>query len=301
MLFFSHKCGQLGNRLFAFAHLIAFAKANNYTIVNLSFDEYAKHFETTSQDVLSRYPSRETIFRSNWLRNFLFTINRAVLKVLRITGFYSSPFHRVIIADLPEYDFEQIRFCELDSEQFRINSRRPITILFGRFFRDFENLKKYQSEVKAFFKPKSAIQSKIENISAELRRDNPVLIGVHIRRGDYKEYKGGLYFYNQCQYRDKMLELVKLHLNKKFRFVICSNEQVDQSIFSDLDCRTGPGALVEDLYLLAVCDYIMGPPSTFSRWASFIGDVPLFQIETLTKPISLGEFKLLPPTTLYNF
>jgi hypothetical protein len=38
------------------------------------------------------------------------------------------------------------------------------------------------------------------------------------------------------------------------------------------------GSAVEDLYSLARCDYLLGPPSTFSLWASFYGNVPLHQM-----------------------
>jgi len=37
--------------------------------------------------------------------------------------------------------------------------------------------------------------------------------------------------------------------------------------------------MVEDLYALAECDYIIGPPSTYTLWASFYGDTPLWFME----------------------
>jgi hypothetical protein len=40
----------------------------------------------------------------------------------------------------------------------------------------------------------------------------------------------------------------------------------------------GPGHFIEDLYALASCDYIIGPPSTFSQWASFYGNVPRYMV-----------------------
>ena len=36
------------------------------------------------------------------------------------------------------------------------------------------------------------------------------------------------------------------------------------------------GVAVEDLYALAGCDLLIGPPSTFTQWASFYGKVPLY-------------------------
>jgi hypothetical protein len=34
------------------------------------------------------------------------------------------------------------------------------------------------------------------------------------------------------------------------------------------------------MYVLAACDLILGPPSTFSIWASYYGQVPLMQLDS---------------------
>lgn len=49
-------------------------------------------------------------------------------------------------------------------------------------------------------------------------------------------------------------------------------------------------AIVEDLYALSRCNYIMGPPSTFTMWASFIGDVPLRIVKYSNENIERDEF-----------
>ena len=43
-----------------------------------------------------------------------------------------------------------------------------------------------------------------------------------------------------------------------------------------MDWTPGPGTEIGDLYSLAACDYIIGPPSTYTQWASFYGQVPRF-------------------------
>ena len=42
----------------------------------------------------------------------------------------------------------------------------------------------------------------------------------------------------------------------------------------------GPGSVVGDLYALARCDYIMGPPSTYTQWASFYGNHPMLSLDS---------------------
>lgn len=50
---------------------------------------------------------------------------------------------------------------------------------------------------------------------------------------------------------------------------------------------------IEDLYALSKCDYIFGPPSTFSMWASFYGEVPLKFFETTNEKFSLNDFSVI--------
>jgi hypothetical protein len=301
MIFFSHKCGQLGNRLFVFGHFIANAAEYNGSISNLSFDEYSKHFETTSQDALVRYPAVKSMFRSDWLRSFLLFINRVTLKLLRKFRFNSSPFHSIITAEMPEYQFGNDRYFELDDAQFqRTLQRKPVVFLFGRFFRDFKNFEKHQDLIRAFFKPTAPVQAMIDRAVQIARHNADIVVGVHIRRGDYKEFAAGKFFYAHEEYRLKMKELEISSPGKRIRFLICSNEEVDLKAFQDVSCCTGPGHLVGDMYALAQCDFIMGPPSTYSLWASFYGRKPLYQIRDLGKSFSFDDFVIFPPRILYN-
>lgn len=304
MIFFSHKCGQLGNRLFAFGHLVAFAIESNSKIVNLSFDEYGQYFQTTRHDALCRYPASRSWFTSARLRSVLFFLNRLLLKLLRLASIHKSCLHQILIADLPEYQFTEARFYELNSSTFnKTVNTKAIVLLFGRFFRDFKNFEKHQDEIRLYFKPQLEIQQNVNSLIQKLRsaKNTCLLVGVHIRRGDYKEFAGGKYFYDLMDYRRIMLDLKNRHTDRPMHFLICSNEIIHPSNFGDIDCTLGIGTMVEDLYSLASCDLLMGPPSTFTKWASFFGKVPLFQIENLEQPITIEQFVILPPERLYNF
>ena len=57
MLIIYRKFGRLGNRLILYAHIIANAHSNNYTVFNPSFDEYMDYFTFTSGNICSKYPS----------------------------------------------------------------------------------------------------------------------------------------------------------------------------------------------------------------------------------------------------
>ena len=298
---FSHKCGQLGNRLFAFSHFIATAAAHNHKIVNLSFDEYARYFSSTSQDIFCRYPASRSMIKSNKMRHILFMINRLVLKVFRTISFNGSFLHQVVVADLPRYQFNTGNYLDMATSSFQEEVKKPLIFLFGRFFRDYSNFSKYKGVIRSYFMPTDEIQHNIERFIRNARSGADLLVGVHIRRGDYRQFANGNYFFSPPNYAEKMKELAANEPSKKIRFVICSNEAIDTSVFAQHDFLIGPGHLVEDMYILAGCNFIFGTPSTYTRWASFYGNVPLYQIEDLGKAIRLSDFVILEDIRLFDF
>ena len=46
---------------------------------------------------------------------------------------------------------------------------------------------------------------------------------------------------------------------------------------------------MDDLYSLAQVDLLVGPPSTFTGWASFYGSVPIYWLESQDDMINVGE------------
>jgi len=46
-----------------------------------------------------------------------------------------------------------------------------------------------------------------------------------------------------------------------------------------LSVQISDGDAANDIYLLSCCDYIVGPYSSFSQWASFVGQVPLHVVD----------------------
>jgi hypothetical protein len=109
------------------------------------------------------------------------------------------------------------------------------------------------------------------------RANGNIVVGVHRRRGDYAGWHGGRYLYTDAEYAATMRGVAEL-LGPGVGFMICSNEDWEADSFGDLQVAPGPGHPVQDLEALAQCDFIIGPPSTFSAWASFMGEVPRYQI-----------------------
>src|SRR5262245_49584028 len=101
--------------------------------------------------------------------------------------------------------------------------------------------------------PRQAHLQRIDELESRLRATCDVLVGVHIRRGDYRHFMGGKWYYELG---------VFLELMSKIPFLICSDEPL-ASVASKFNAHFGPNHVIEDMYLLARCDYLIGPPSTY--------------------------------------
>jgi hypothetical protein len=116
---------------------------------------------------------------------------------------------------------------------------------------------------------------------------------VHVRKGDYKHWQDGKYFFSDLQYAFFMKLISEIFINNgnKIKFALCSNEPIScDSPMLNYSALISKGTEIEDLCLLSNCDYIIGPPSSFSAWASFIGKVPLLHIENEAQDINLDKF-----------
>lgn len=118
------------------------------------------------------------------------------------------------------------------------------------------------------------------------------IVGVHIRKEDYKTAYGGIYYYDDEVFIHYMQQLAKLLPGCSF--YISSNENISSryvELFKIVDKPVD--SAVGDLYALSQCDYIIGPPSTFNCWASFIGDVPLYTMFKKGETITLDDFSVM--------
>ena len=158
---------------------------------------------------------------------------------------------------------------------------------------DTRYLKQTLPELKRIFRPKDEIMQKAEAMTAGLRQESDMVVGVHIRRGDYATWNDGRFFYELEDYRQFMLRIQQLYADRRVSFFISSNEDFPLSIFEGCHCqRFGkePSGAILDLYTLSLCDRIVGPFSSYSRWASFIGEVPLCFLETKDQQFTAENF-----------
>ena len=123
------------------------------------------------------------------------------------------------------------------------------------------------------------------------RKESDIIVGVHIRKGDYQEWLDGKYFFEDGTYESFMAQIEQDLAPQKVTFFISTNGDVSDVIKKKhTTLRIENGNMAHDLYGLSICDYIIGPPSTFSKWAALTGHVPLCHVYDPTKPILLDDF-----------
>ncbi|WP_169730557.1 alpha-1,2-fucosyltransferase [Xylanibacter oryzae] len=141
-----------------------------------------------------------------------------------------------------------------------------------------------------YYRPNIDVIKRCRILFSKIVKDADIILGVHIRRGDYKYYLDGRYYYSVEEYIDYMRRLIFLFPQKRVSFFISTNEK-NIEIPSDVNFFINNNAtVVDDLYCLSLCDYIVGPPSSFSRFSSYIGQVPIHQIKNMNEEISIGDF-----------
>ena len=161
------------------------------------------------------------------------------------------------------------------------------------FLEEKKTLSKHAPFIREYFKPIEHHQKNINILISDIREKYDLIVGVHLRKGDYKTWMNGKYYYSDDTYLSFINSMKNILKDKSIAFLLCSNEEIDLNHFNDKDIFTGTGHLVEDLYSFSECDYLIGPPSTYTMWASFYGKTPLRLIKDPDEEISLESFSVL--------
>ncbi|MCG8652466.1 MAG: hypothetical protein MI861_21675 [Pirellulales bacterium] len=274
--------GQLGNRLFLYAHMIAAARHHGVSLANPCFAEYASLFPATADDLWCRYPRVSPLGpppsarRRKWLAKSLYSLARNL--------------HR---AGLRRYPCHILRLrgdesCDLAGEKFAHLARhRRHLLTLGWLFRSEPLLREHAHAIREHFQIEPQRQARVDRLLASIRQQADYVVGVHIRHGDYATYLGGKYFFSTDQYVRAMRDIVAQLPTKRVAFLVCSNAPMHRHDFDKLNIHFGPGHMVEDMYGFAKTDLLFGPPSTYTGWASFMGSVPLVEMTRSDGPIDI--------------
>lgn len=144
-------------------------------------------------------------------------------------------------------------------------------------------LGKYRERIARFIAPIPEIEDSAEYFIRGIQ--NKKRVAIHIRRKDYATYLNGMYYYDNSVYKAAMERMLTL-LGEDTAFIVFTDEVEKVHELDDERWTTiisGKSA-VEDLTIMSKCDYIIAPPSSFSGWASYAGNVPLYRIVDRNTP-----------------
>jgi hypothetical protein len=281
MIIAGDKFGQLANRLFKFGHLIACSMENNTKLVYPHFDDYKHLFPSIQKE-----HGFSIYFHENRLIHKILLTSFTIFNLITKYFLRSSQWHENFVGTNVEIN--------LSDPAVKAKLKKKIVVLNGWNIRDRASFNARTSEIKEIFKPSGVHKDNINLFISSLRGEYDYLIGVHIRLGDYKNWAGGKYYYPLEFYANKCKEMLGelKQTNRNTVFVICSDEDIDIALFRGINFQKSTGHIIEDLYVLSNCDYIFGPPSTYSMWASFYGGKPLLHLHDKAQNLKINDFNI---------
>lgn len=257
-------CGRMGNRISLAANFIAHVEKHGGTYLNLAFQPYNRYFEGTRGRLFLRYTSSKgpkPEGSARWRRPF----------AIRTDGWFK-------------------RDVAMDSPAFLDLERRTSILFCGVWlFRDGTAFRENADTIRRFFRPVSKWREPAEARVAAAREGADRLVAVHMRLTDYAKFNGGAWFYAPADYRRWMEQTAALRPGRT-RFLLFSDAMPSVETFAGLDARPGPEHPVSAMHAMSLCDAIIGPPSTFSGWASFMGRVPRLQIKSRDQIVREEDF-----------
>lgn len=284
------KCdyGQLGNRIHTHVNALAWCKKNNFNLLNLSFSNYSCLFH--SPDVLNvdiYYVKKDFLSFIFSFRIFHPFFNKILLsnKWLKRLSFILNTNDNILI-DKPNQD-------DLD---FLIRSPKKINVIREWDLNCSNALNRNASWLRNIMTPSEHYVTKAEEQVHSLKKNFHYIIGVHARRGDYKYYQNGKHCHSWEDYKSWIIQIISVFKSEGYYnlgFLLCSDEAPNKQIFEGLPIKfSDENSMMIDMYMLSLCDYIIGPPSSFGTWISWYGNVPRITIEKNYSISSSEQFSI---------
>ncbi len=289
----SKRNAQLGNRLTMHAHLLAFCLEKGCIFLNPTLGEYADFFLGTRGRLLNQ---KDTSPRPKSLSNWQWRMAYACVRIM----YQLTKISRL----LPWFPIQSGKATRNPLDKGLLEFLEELEIKGGRLafvstwkIRNYALCAKHAEAIRRVFMPLPELKKKTDNKLKMLRSGVDLVLGVHIRHGDYRQHESGALFFSPKDYRRWMEEFATYFPGHKIGFAICSDAKQSAADFLGLEFVFGPGndnadaygnirhdpvksVIVEDNYMLSQCDYILGTVSTFCSWAAFWGNKPLLQVKS---------------------
>ncbi len=274
---------ELANQLWNYISIYAYTLERGFGLKNPSFFEYGEYFTMSpAHNLLCKiifflpfrnYVKRKTALqRKIWRKLYTWysgtVLRKHTAQVVSSNNASLEPYY------LPPSSKPQKRLTELELGHGSL-------YFDGWLFRNPTGIEKYRKEIREYFQPRQDIKKSVEGQIKDLRSRFKKIIGVHIRQGDYKNWRNGTYFIPQTRVRESLDEYSKIKglNNSEACFVITSDEKIETDLFTGLNIFISEGNAVHDIFLLSKTDVVIGSNSTFGAFASYYGNIPFIVMQ----------------------
>ena len=235
----------LCNSMWAGLNIYSYCLKNSHTANIPAFDKHQKLFDLKLSTNKSNLP------KDIYLKNRAWYFNKKILDILGIKSKKISDPHSVL---------EKLFSIR------RIKSWKELSNNSNKHF--IENSEYLRTKIFPY-------SSKVEKINLLFPNDNSPVLGMHLRGGDYSEWRNGKYFFNENIFIGFISEYLEQNSNRKC-FIATNEKEWAEILIDNFGERIIIGGdEITDLWGLANSTWIIGPPSTFSMFASFWKNTPL--------------------------
>ena len=283
--------GELGNQLWNYASVLAYAREKGYDCVCPAFFQYERFFPKVKTCFWSKFffsplyyffPHRRNFINrlSNFSQPFRFGRKNLLLAVKS----HDEKNRMELFLLPPSENNSQRQKAELQKAE-EAGSK---IIFSGYAFRNPAGMTKYHQFLTEYSSPHPEVTLATDEFIAAARKKHDKLVGVHIRQDDYRTFLGGKYYFSPEQVALILHDFIAKAGLKSVCFVISSDEKIKPEIFSGLNVLFGSGEMMEDIFMLTKTDLIIGSNSSFSIFAAWYGDIPMKIFSA--QPIDWSEF-----------
>ena len=278
-MIFARDKSQMCNNLLQYAHVYAWGREHGRKVISMRFSYKYQYFHICHTNLTG----------FGW---YLFAKYMAALHLLPTASFKHAD-------------------CDREALERKMLRHRHIVVS-GWNVRFYDLFLKYRSEIVELFRidecytqpvrekmnvndnvegqrPKAKGQrllpQSLRPVSLDLRPKSQISLGVHIRRGDYATWQDGRYFFNDKVYASYINRFAAMHPDQTVDVFLSTNDarvtaEHYQALCPKVRIHHLKGSAPEDLFMLSECDYLIGPPSTFSLVAAMYRDIPLYRMDS---------------------
>lgn len=260
--------GQMCNQMLMQANVLASAIARGYSVEWYNFKRYngISYKDDYVEDIL---------YEKNGNPKLKLFVTKVIYNIDR-NGF----FKKAVMASDEKSVKAYLKNCLQKQRVF----------CYGWPFYDLSSLRQNANIIRNFFSPTLEVKKYVKDNMC----GGQIIIGVHIRRGDYRTWRGGEFYFENKVYKHYMDCLFKQIESKSVHYILFSNEEIKIDDFecADYSVSLAEGTAIQDFYMQASCDYLIGPPSSYSGMASFLGSVPRFIITSDNEDFSFDRMRV---------